>query len=61
MAVVEFALVFRLKELFALNCHMHLLIQVKGEDEGETYSLLRTHLDTILECINLGSDFWNPW
>ena len=33
IAVVIFALLFCFKESFALNCHLNLQIQVKGEEE----------------------------
>lgn len=29
------ALLFCLRELFALNCHVNLLIEVKGDEEGK--------------------------
>lgn len=43
MAVAEFVLVFCLKELFALNCHLHLL-KVMGEDERRRFLSLENPL-----------------
>lgn len=44
IAVAVFALVFGLRELFALNRHLNLLIQVKGEDERRNLSSLENRL-----------------